>query len=81
MKTEIPITPTFSATLSATVIDGQLQLDEPLSLPNQSRVHVRVEASNLQAQLAWEAIKEQLKRHPIHAAGAHFTREELNDRD
>jgi hypothetical protein len=68
---------------TATVMDGRLELDRPLDLPDQSRVRVAVEPlENWKARFnagleAWKALCE---AHPIHAGGRRYTREELHER-
>jgi hypothetical protein len=65
------------------VVDGQLQLDQPLPLPNASRVKVMVE---LQAD--WrdeylknlEAWRQLIRERPVRSGGVKFTREELHER-
>ena len=65
------------------VVDGAIQLDEPLMIPNRTAVSVRVEplltASNDRLQ-AWERTQERLKARPIHGGGKRFTRDELHER-
>ena len=67
-------------THTATVINGQLTLDVPLPLPDNSRVTVTVAPVSGAAQQAWNSLKERLRNRPIDAAGQHFTREELHER-
>lgn len=67
---------------TATVNHGQLELDEPLNLPDRSRVQVTVELnedwrSRYQAGLA--RFKKLIRERPIHV-GVRFTREELHER-
>ncbi len=68
---------------TATVVDGALELDLPLDLPDQSRVRVAVEPleswrARFRAGLdRWKAYCEQ---HPIHSGGRRFTRDELHER-
>jgi hypothetical protein len=66
----------------ATVLDGQLKLDEPLDLLNQQRVTIFVHRadSELLGRDAWEAWKRHLEAKPIFACGAKFTRDELHER-
>jgi hypothetical protein len=68
---------------SATVESGQLRLDEPLQIPDQSRVRVTVETTEdwraryiagLEQFLQWT------QEHPIYG-GVYYTREELHERD
>jgi hypothetical protein len=73
---------------TGTVIDGQLQLDRPLPLPNQSRVTVTVQSA-IDVPADWRermtqglAAMEKLKAdHPIGSGGLRFTRDELHERD
>ncbi len=68
---------------TATVLDGALELDAPLDLPDRSRVRVAVEPlENWRARFEagleeWKAYCEQ---HPIHSGQQHFTRDELHER-
>jgi hypothetical protein len=73
---------------TGTVVDGQLQLDQPLSLPNQSRVSVTVQAPPAGLTDSCEAFakglaawKDLIEKHPIRSGGMHFTRDELHERD
>ena len=70
------------------VIDGQLQLDQPLPLPNRSRVTVIVKSA-IDVPADWRermtrglAAMQKLKdEHPIGSGGVRFTREELHERN
>ncbi len=68
---------------TGTVVAGVLTLDQPLDLPDQSRVRVAVEPiegwrSRFGAGLdAWKAFCEE---HPVHAGGQRYTRDELHER-
>jgi hypothetical protein len=68
---------------TATVIDGGLQLDLRLDLPDQSRVRVAIEPlqgwkARFGAGLeSWKAL---CQEHPIHAGGRRYTRDELHER-
>lgn len=64
----------------ATVMNGQLQLDVPLLLPDNSRVTVTVAPLPEKAQQAWNSIKKRLSARPVDAQGLHFTRDELHER-
>lgn len=72
---------------TGTVIDGQLQLDQPLPLPNRSRVTVTVQSA-IAPPADWQqrmqqglAALQQLKaKHPIGSGGVRFTRDELHER-
>jgi len=67
----------------ATVENGQLTLDEPLVLPDRSRVHLTVEpisdAPN-DPVTAWESLRQRVRERPVHSGGRHFTRDELHER-
>ncbi len=68
---------------TATVVDGGLDLDVPLTLPDQSRVRVAVEPlDNWRARFKtglqeWKAY---CQLHPVHAGRRRFTRDELHER-
>lgn len=72
----------MSMRVTGTIVDGVLKFDEPVSLPDQSRVSVTVEALvDVEQRLAaWNAIKERLRLRPINSGGVHFTRDELHER-
>lgn len=68
---------------TGTIVDGKIELDEPLDLPNLSPVRVTVQLRSgvtNDARLAWEATKQRLAEHPIHGGGQRFTRDELHER-
>ena len=68
---------------TATVENGQLRLDEPLDLPDHSRVNLTVEpASDSQKDpiAAWDALNQRIQARPVHSGGRHFTRDELHER-
>ena len=70
------------------VVDGQLQLDQPLPLPDRSRVTVTVQSA-IDVPADWRermirglATMQQLKvDHPVGSGGLRFTREELHERN
>jgi hypothetical protein len=68
---------------TATVIDGGLELDQRLHLPDQSRVLVAIEPledwrDRYSAGLkSW---KEFCDQHPVHSGGRRYTRDELHER-
>ena len=73
---------------TGTVIEGQLQLNEPLMLPDGSRVAVTVEAVASVSADPREAFakglsawKKLIQEHPVHSGGVRFTRDELHERD
>ena len=69
--------------IGATVNHGQLELDKPLKLPDQSRVQVTVELRE-DWRARYRAGLDELRRlnqeQPIRA-GVRFTRDELHERD
>jgi hypothetical protein len=69
--------------LNGIVKDGTIQLDEPLDLPEDSRIRVTVEpVPNVEdRRAAYEALKQLMREHPIDSGGLHFTRDELYERD
>ena len=69
--------------ITGTVIDGQLHLDQPLALPDQSRVTVTIVAqpvTSANRQQAFGTWWKYLDEHPIDSGGLRFTREELHER-
>jgi hypothetical protein len=74
----------MSTQITATVVNGMLKPDEPLALPDQSRVRVTIEPieewSPEGATAAWESILARLQERPIHGGGMRFTRDELQER-
>lgn len=67
---------------TATVNQGQLELDEPLDLPDQSRVQVTIELNEewrSRYRAGLERFKKLIRERPINA-GVRFTREELHER-
>jgi hypothetical protein len=73
------------AQITGTVIDGGLELDQPVKLPNNTRVSVTVKAvapavPAAQTEAGWSAWKRRITERPVHAAGLHFSRDELHER-
>ena len=77
------------AHVHATVIDGALKLDQPVDLPNNSRVAVRVESlpavettppTDEERRAAWERMKRRIEERPVHGGGQRFNRDGLYDR-
>ena len=67
----------------ATVENGQLTLDEPLVLPDRSRVYLTVEpisGARNDPVTAWQALRQRVRDRPVHSGGLHFTRDELHER-
>ena len=73
----------MKAQATGTLMDGVMQLDQPVNLPNHSRVSVTIEAITIdpaQARAAFESFRQLIQRHPIHSGGYHYTRDELHER-
>lgn len=70
--------------IDATVINGVFHPDEPVQLPDRSRVRLTVQPieawSAETARAEWESLKASLAKHPVHLGGKRFTRDELYDR-
>ncbi|MCH8922118.1 MAG: hypothetical protein IIA67_03085 [Planctomycetes bacterium] len=74
----------MKADLTGTVIAGTLKLDEPVALPDQSRVRVTVESvddSNEGWKPALDALKRLRDERPIRAGDLRYSRDELHKRD
>jgi hypothetical protein len=70
-------------TTTGTVINGMIQLDKPLSLPDQTPVAVTVESIggvHADSVQAWQSIQKRLQERPINSGGLKFTRDELHER-
>lgn len=73
----------MKAQTTGTLIDGVVQLDQPVNLPNNSRVNVSIEPMSIdptEARVAFDALKKRLRERPIHSGGRRFTRDELHER-
>jgi hypothetical protein len=68
--------------ITATIVGGVLRPDEALALPEHTRVRVTIETIDDPAEsaVAWQALKERLRRRPVHAGGQRFSRDELHER-
>jgi hypothetical protein len=71
--------------ITATIVGGVLKPDQPLPLPEQTRVNLTVEPivetnDPATALAAWEAIQARLKQRPIHGTGIRYTRDQLHER-
>ncbi len=69
--------------VNATVVGGGLQLDQQLTLPDQSRVRVEIEPlgdSHSGFKQALEDWKHLNQQHPLHLGGQPFSRDELYER-
>lgn len=73
----------MSSRVSGTIEDGVLKFDQPVGLPNHSRVTVILEPliTTEQRLAAWDSIQERLRLRPINSGGVRFTRDELHERD
>jgi hypothetical protein len=69
--------------ISATVVDGELKLDEPVPLPARTRVTVTIETVTHEEprQAAWQRFERRLREHPLHLGGRDWSREDLYERD
>jgi len=73
----------MSQTITAVVIGGGLQLDQPISLPDQTMVSVTVQplrSPKANAIAAWESLQARLAARPIHGGGKRYSRDELHER-
>lgn len=70
--------------VEGTLIDGVLKPDQPLPLPDQSRVRLTIELiedwPRAAAIAAWESIQARLRQRPIHGDGVRYTRDQLHER-
>lgn len=68
--------------VEATVIDGSLELDERVALPDNTRVVVTVESAGVvqENRTGWRVLKRRIQERPVHAGDLHFTRDELHER-
>ena len=74
--------PAMSTQVTATVIGGLLKPDQTLALADQTRVQLTIEpiGEKREPAAAWAALQARLRQRPVHAAGKHFTRDELHER-
>lgn len=69
--------------LTGTVVDGTLKLDQPVALPDHSRVRVTIEPvheSNEGWRKALSALRDLRQERPIRASDLRYTRDELHER-
>ena len=74
----------MTTTLTGTFVDGAIQLDQPVNLPNHSRVTVQVQPLEDWRERMRRGLKgwrEYRVQHPTGSGGLRFTREELHERD
>ena len=72
------------AEVDATLVNGFLQPDQALPLPDRTRVHLTIEVIADRTSLAceaWQAIQDRLKDRPLHFGAVHLTRDEMHERD
>ena len=72
----------MKVSISATVVGGGLELDEPIGFPDHYRVQVSVEplpASEQDWRVAFQAFQDLCDKRPINSGGARFSREELHE--
>jgi predicted DNA-binding antitoxin AbrB/MazE fold protein len=74
----------MSTHIDATVINGVFHPDEPVQLPDRSRVRLTIEPieawSPETARAALARIQARLQERPIHGGGVRYTRDELHER-
>lgn len=73
------------AQFTATVVDGELELDHPVALPNNTRVSVTVRTVSATppsraSEKGWSSLKRRIQERPVHAGGLHYSRDELHER-
>jgi ribosomal protein S10 len=71
------------ARIGGTVVDGMLELDEPVPLPPNTRVTITIEpvSESDQRQAAWERFHRRIRERPLHLGVRDWTREGLYERD
>jgi len=71
--------------LQGTIVAGRIELDQPVELPDSSRVGVTlrpiVQPATTDRREAWQRLKRRLSERPIHAGGEKFVRGDLYERD
>jgi hypothetical protein len=71
-------------TVDGIIIDGAIHLNQPMNLPNHSRVRVTI-VTHAELDRNWKETLANLERlkqeQPIGSGGLKFTREQLNERD
>jgi hypothetical protein len=76
---------TTNTELQGTVVAGQIELDQPVELPDRSRVAVTlrpiVQPATTDRRAAWQRLKQRLTERPIHGGGENFVRSDLYERD
>ena len=69
--------------LIATVVSGVFKPDQPLPLPELTRVRLTVEPviETAESVNAWEGFKSWIRQNSLHGMGRRLTRDELHERD
>ncbi len=69
--------------LIATVVSGVFKPDQPLPLPELTRVRLTVEpvVETAESVKAWEGFKSWIRQNSLHGMGRRLTRDELHERD
>ncbi len=70
--------------VDATLVNGVLQPDQALPLPDRVRVHLTIEViadRTSLARAAWQAIQDRLRDRPLHFGAQRLTRDEMHERD
>jgi len=73
----------MNTNLTGVVVGGELKLDQPLLLPDQSRVRVTIQSdvSNEGWRQALESLRRLAQQQPISSGGLRYSRDELHERD
>ncbi|MHC4876237.1 MAG: hypothetical protein ACYTGL_07050 [Planctomycetota bacterium] len=76
--------------VSGTLVDGVVQLDEAVDLPNNTRVQISLEPVADQpdsapfdpaaARAAFESFRRRCTERPVHSDGERFSRDDLHER-
>ena len=76
---------TTNTELQGTIVAGRIELDQPVELPDSSRVAVTlrplVQPATTDRREAWHRLKRRISDRPIHAGGEKFVRSDLYERD
>lgn len=74
----------MKTSFTGTIVNGMVQLDQPIGLADQSRVQVTLvplSEGEQQFQRALDALDELRRTHPIDSGGLRYTRDQLYERD
>lgn len=66
------------------VVSGSLHLEQPVPLPDDTKVRIRIEPVadwQVRQREGLKALQRLIREQPIHSGGTRFTREELHERD